>query len=90
MKSEPLKIKNRTFLVNRLIQQAPKNTLVREFFKNADENAALAPAGNRKISIYPVEIEGVRKLAFFNTGVGMNDEELKRMSFVSRYHAILL
>jgi hypothetical protein len=33
MKSEHLGIGDRTFLINRLIQQAPINTLVREFFK---------------------------------------------------------
>jgi hypothetical protein len=37
MKAEPLQIRDKRFLINRLIQQAPKSTLVREFFKNADE-----------------------------------------------------
>lgn len=77
MKSEPLNIHDKTFLINRLIQQAPTQTLIREFFKNAEENAVLAPLGKREIWIYPVEIGGVRKLAFWNTGVGMNDTELK-------------
>lgn len=77
MKAEPLSIRDKKFLVNRLIQQAPTGTLVREFFKNADENAALAAPGNRKIKIYPVDIGGVRKLAFWNTGIGMSSEELR-------------
>ncbi|MBT5415621.1 MAG: hypothetical protein HOK81_13565, partial [Rhodospirillaceae bacterium] len=77
MKSEPLSIHDKKFLINRLIQQAPTDTLIREFFKNADENAALAQEGNRRIEIYPVEIEGVPKLAFWNTGVGMDDAELR-------------
>jgi hypothetical protein len=83
MKSEPLKIRDETFLVNRLIQQAPTGTLVREFFKNAEEAAATAPPENRKIRIYPVEINGVRKLAFWNTGSGMDDKELRQATDLS-------
>ena len=83
MHSEPLAIHNKKFLVNRLIQQAPTGTLVREFFKNADESAALAPLGGRRIEIYPVTIDGVRKLAFWNTGPGMDAEELKRATDLS-------
>ena len=56
---------------------------MREFFKNADESAAHAPPGNRRIDIYPVEINGVRKLAFWNTGIGMDDEELKQATDLS-------
>jgi hypothetical protein len=77
MKSEPLLIGDVTFLVNRTIQQAPTDTVVREFFKNAEESAAQAAIGNRKIEIYPVEIDGIRKLAFWNTGKGMDDKELR-------------
>ena len=66
MKAERLQIANTPFLINRLIYQAPKSTLIREFVKNADENAALIPLEKRRIDIYPVEIDGVRKLAFFN------------------------
>lgn len=83
MKSEPLNIRDKTFLINRTIQQAPTGTLVREFFKNAEENAALAPIGNRRIRIYPVEIEGVRKLAFWNTGIGMSASELRQATDLS-------
>lgn len=83
MRSEPLNIADKTFLINRTIEQAPTATLIREFFKNAEENAMLAEKGNRRIEIYPVEIEGVRKLAFWNTGIGMSDEELKRATDLS-------
>ena len=83
MKSEPLTIDDKRFLINRLIKQAPTSTLVREFFKNADENAALAPEDNRKIHVYPVLIDGVRKLAFWNTGIGMDDSELKKATNLS-------
>ena len=83
MRSEPLNIQDKRFLINRLIEQAPVSTLIREFFKNADESAARAPEGNRRIEIYPVEIDGVRKLAFWNTGPGMDGAELKRATDLS-------
>jgi hypothetical protein len=83
MKSEPLNIRDKTFLINRTIQQAPTGTLIREFFKNAEESAAQAPSGNRRIKIYPVYIDGVRKLAFWNTGPGMSAEELRQATDLS-------
>lgn len=83
MSSEPLEIHDRRFLINRLIQQAPTGTLIREFFKNAEESSAKASSGNQRIEIYPVDINGVRKLAFWNTGPGMDAEELKRATELS-------
>lgn len=83
MRAEPLNIQDKRFLINRLIEQAPVSTLVREFFKNADESASQAAVGNRRIEIYPVEIGGVRKLAFWNTGPGMDGAELKRATDLS-------
>lgn len=83
MKAEPLNIRDKRFLINRLIEQAPVSTLVREFFKNADESAAGAIPGNRRIEIYPTVIEGVRKLTFWNTGTGMDDRELKQATELS-------
>ena len=83
MKAEPLNIRDKRFLINRLIEQAPVSTLVREFFKNADESAASAASGNRRIEIYPTVIEGVRKLTFWNTGTGMDDRELKQATELS-------
>lgn len=83
MRPEHLGIGDKTFLINRLIQQAPINTLIREFFKNADENAALAPEGKRRVDIFPTVIDGVRKLTFWNTGVGMTAAELRRATDLS-------
>lgn len=83
MPSEALQIQEKTFLINRLIQQAPRQTLIREFFKNCEESAAKAPSGHRIVRIYPVDIEGVRKLAFWNTGPGMTDEQLKQATDLS-------
>jgi hypothetical protein len=83
VKAEPLNIHDKRFLINRLIEQAPVSTLIREFFKNADESAAGAEAGNRRIEIYPVLVGGVRKLAFWNTGPGMDALELKKATDLS-------
>lgn len=83
MKAEPLNIKDKRFLINRLIEQAPVSTLIREFFKNADESAQTAPDGDRRIEIYPTPIGGVPKLTFWNTGVGMDANELKRATDLS-------
>lgn len=83
MRSEHLGIGDRKFLINRLIQQAPINTLIREFFKNADENAALAPPGRRFVEVRPTLIGGVRKLTFWNTGVGMTAAELRTATDLS-------
>ena len=77
MASEALNIHDKTFLISRLIEQAPKSTVIREFFKNAEENAALDPTGSGEVRIYPTVIDGVRKLTFFNTGVGMDEVELR-------------
>ena len=67
MASEALNIHDKTFLISRLIQQAPKSTVLREFFKNAEENAALDPTGSGKVKIYPTVIDNVRKLTFFKS-----------------------
>lgn len=83
MKAEPLEIADRRFLINRLIDQAPTHTLIREFFMNAQEAAALAPAGERMVKIYPTVIDGVPKLTFWNSGPGMDATELRRATDLS-------
>ena len=83
MSVEPLQIHDDRFLINRLIDQAPTHTLIREFFMNAQESAALAPEGLREIRIYPTDVGGVKKLTFWNTGQGMNDTELRTVTNLS-------
>lgn len=83
MSYERLTIEDDRFLINRMIGQAPRHTLVREFFMNAQESAALAPEGRRLVRIYPTVIEGVRKLTFWNTGPGMNATELRTATNIS-------
>ncbi|CDZ35612.1 Hypothetical protein NGAL_HAMBI1145_29320 [Neorhizobium galegae bv. officinalis] len=83
MTSERLTIEDDRFLINRLIGQAPRHTLVREFFMNAQESASLASEGRRLVRIYPTLIEGVRKLTFWNTGPGMSATELRTATNIS-------
>ncbi|MGO7910679.1 hypothetical protein ACC702_03755 [Rhizobium ruizarguesonis] len=77
MSFDRLTIEDDRFLINRLIGQAPRSTLVREFFMNAQESAALAPEGHRLVRIFPTTIDDVRKLTFWNTGPGMDATELR-------------
>ena len=86
MSSEPLNIHDKVFLINRIIQQAPKTQFSRNF-KNAEENApSLAASEKREVRIYPTRIDSVDKLTFWNTGVGMSDTELRlaRNIFVNK------
>lgn len=83
MSFERLTIQDDRFLINRLIAQAPRHTLVREFFMNAQESAAHAPQGHRLVRIFPTLIEGVRKLTFWNTGPGMDATELRTATNIS-------
>lgn len=83
MSFERLTIQDDKFLINRLIGQAPRHTLVREFFMNAQECAALAPEGHRTVRIYPSLIGSARKLTFWNTGPGMDSGELRTATNIS-------
>lgn len=83
MSFERLTIQDDRFLINRLIKQAPRHTLVREFFMNAQECAAFAPEGRRIVRIYPTVIDGARKLTFWNSGPGMDAGELRTATNIS-------
>ena len=83
MSSEPLNIYDKTFLISRLVQQAPRSTMIREFFKNAEENAALEPSGKGEVKIYPVTINGIRKLDFYNTVIGLDEADLRTATEIS-------
>lgn len=83
MSYERLTIEDDRFLINRMIGQAPRHTVVREFFMNAQESASLAPEGRRFVRIYPTLIDSVRKLTFWNTGPGMDATELRTATNIS-------
>ena len=74
-----LRVGDESFLVTSMIERCPKVMMLRELVKNALEAAATAPAGARQVRISAVPIEGVRKLAIWNTGRGMDADELFRM-----------
>jgi hypothetical protein len=53
--------------------------MLRELVKNALEAAANAVDGGRRVEIGPLQVDGTRKLAIWNTGPGMDGDELYRM-----------
>lgn len=72
MSYERLTIEDDRFLINRMIGQAPRHTLVREFFMNAQESASLAPEGRRLVRILPDGNRGREKadILEYRTGHG--------------------
>jgi hypothetical protein len=72
----PLRIADEDFLVASTIERCPKTMMIRELFMNALEAARLAPLGCRLVEISGVPIDGVEKLAIWNTGPGMDAGEL--------------
>jgi hypothetical protein len=79
MQISRLRVGNEDFLVSSMIDRCPKSMMLRELVKNALEAAANATDGGNRVEISPLLIEGVRKLAIWNTGPGMSAEELYRM-----------
>ncbi len=74
-----LRVGDESFLVTSMIERCPRVMMLRELVKNALEAAATAPAGARQVRISGVPIEGFPKLAIWNTGRGMDADELHRM-----------
>ncbi|MFG1461794.1 ATP-binding protein [Xanthobacter sp. DSM 24535] len=74
-----IRVHNEDFFVASTIERCPKSMMLRELVKNALEAAASAPLGERQVEIAACRVDGVRKLRIWNTGVGMNAEELFRM-----------
>jgi len=79
MQMSRLRVGNEDFLVSSMIERCPKSMMLRELVKNALEAAANATAGGSRVEIGPQHIEGARKLAIWNTGPGMDADELFRM-----------
>lgn len=67
------------FLVASMIERCPKIMMLRELLMNAVEAASRAEPGARRIEVSGVQIEGARKLCIWNSGPGMDAEELFRM-----------
>lgn len=72
-----LRVDDQDFLVRSTIDRCPKVMMIRELFKNALEAAQQEPEGK---VIFSVVDAGASKLAIWNNGPGMDDEELGRMT----------
>jgi hypothetical protein len=79
MQISRLRVGNEDFLVSSMIERCPKTMMLRELTKNALEAAANAPSGDQRVVIAPLILEGGRKLSIWNTGPGLNADELYRM-----------
>jgi hypothetical protein len=79
MQISRLRVGNEDFLVASMIDRCPKSMMLRELVKNALEAAANAENGGQRVEIGPLHIDGARKLAIWNTGPGMDADELYRM-----------
>lgn len=81
MRSEiaPLQINDKEFLIASTIERCPKVMMLRELTMNAIEAAALAMAGKRRIEFRINKIHNADKLAIWNTGPGMDGQELHQM-----------
>jgi hypothetical protein len=73
-----LRVANEAFLVSSTIERCPKTMMIRELVVNAIE-AARASAGEKRVDILGIAIEGVPKLCIRNTGQGLTAAELDRI-----------
>jgi len=74
-----LEVADEDFLVASLIERCPKAMMIRELMMNALEAAQHAPEGRRIVEISAIQIDGVDKLAIWNTGPGMDGHELLKI-----------
>lgn len=77
MANESLKIDHVEFMVTSHIERAPQWTMIRELTMNAVEAAMKAPLEKRQVRWTTGSYNGVRKAVIWNTGPGMDREELK-------------
>ena len=74
-----LKVGDESFLVASMIERCPKVMMLRELVKNALEAAATARPGYGQVRLSEVWIDGVPKLSIWNSGRGLDADELFRM-----------
>ncbi|SEN82109.1 sensor histidine kinase [Bradyrhizobium sp. OK095] len=75
-----LRVDDQAFLVSSTIERCPKVMMIRELTKNAIEAAAEAEPNDRRVEFSATRVHGVPKLTIWNTGLGMDDDELSRMT----------
>lgn len=74
-----LRVEDPAFLISSTIDRCPKVMMIRELFKNALEAAELADNGGR-VEFYAVHGFEGPKLAIWNNGPGMGEDELRTMT----------
>jgi hypothetical protein len=74
-----LRVEDPAFLITSTIDRCPKVMMVRELFKNALEAAEHA-AGGGKVEFYIAPGFAAPKLAIWNNGPGMDEQELRTMT----------
>jgi hypothetical protein len=72
----PIEISDKAFLIASTIERCPKIMMLRELMMNALEAAALAPEGERRVEVSAKVFDGVPKLTLWNTGPGMDGQQL--------------
>jgi hypothetical protein len=82
MTNESLGINQIDFLVRAMIERAPAWTMIRELVKNAIESAEQA-AGKKEVKITSRLYREVPKLVIWNTGPGLSDTELVKITQLS-------
>lgn len=74
-----LGVDDEDFLVSSLIDRCPRTMMVRELVQNAIEAALSTTSGPKEVRIGTAKIDGVSKLRIWNTGPGMDADQLYRM-----------
>src|SRR3546814_4214727 len=82
---ERIGIADLEFHVRKNIEQCPRGLMLRELIRNAEEAAWLPEeeSTGRRIEVRVYRVDEVNKLAVFNTGRGMDGDELVRATDLS-------
>jgi hypothetical protein len=72
----PLQINDKEFLITSTIERCPKIMMLRELMMNALEATLLTSRDNRRIEFRTFDLHGTPKLVIWNTGPGMDGQEL--------------
>lgn len=75
----PLQIDDTDFLIASTIDRCPKTMMIRELTQNALEAASEAADNRKQVVFKVVDFDGVPKLAIWNSGPGMDAQELFQM-----------
>src|SRR6185437_2434634 len=79
MRIDPIGVEDANFYAYKQIELASSGMMIRELMKNAIEATQKARKGNRQILFTQETHFGVPKLCIWNTGPGMDSDEIFRM-----------